>query len=167
MIPGSLGAGFSLYVLALLAPPLPLFFPADESLRVVGKRCKQRTAYVTGGALDALTNWLSVRGGDPGPLFCPINKGGHVTIRKMHAEAVFNVLQKRAAESGVRDLSPHDLRRTFAGDLLDSGADIATVQRLMGHANVNTTARYDRRGEQAKRRAVEALHVPYRRRQGG
>jgi hypothetical protein len=43
-------------------------------------------------------------------------------------------------------------------------ADLATVQKLMGHANANTTAGYDRRGEQAKRSAVKKLHVLYQRR---
>ena len=57
-----------------------------------------------------------------------------------------------------------DLQGTFARDLFDAGADLSTVQKLMGHAQANTTARYDRRGERAKRSAVQKLYVPYKRR---
>ena len=63
---------------------------------------------------------------------------------------------------GIARFSPHNLLQTFAGDLLDVGVDLATVQSLMGPSNANTTARYDRRGERAKRDGVRLLHVPYR-----
>jgi site-specific recombinase XerD len=141
--------------------------PATGQLVVRGKRNKERTAYVQGGAAEALTDWLAERVRQApavGPLFCPVNRGGHVVVRQMHPEAIYNALMKRARQAGVRKLSPHDLRRTFVSDLLDAGADLSTVQRLAGHASVNTTVRYDRRGEEAKRKAVELLHVPYKRR---
>jgi site-specific recombinase XerD len=81
-----------------------------------------------------------VRSNQEGALILPVNKSGKVINRRMTTQAIYNVLQKRAEEFGVSDFSPHDLRRTFASDLLDAGSDIATVAKMVGHAFVNTTA---------------------------
>lgn len=145
----------------LCALTLADFEPAAGELRIVGKGNKQRGAFITSSAAAALTDWLHVRGHKPGALFCPINRGGLVTLRHMHPAAVYRLLAKRARQANVKEFSPHDLRRTFVSDLLDAGADISTVQRLAGHASVNTTARYDRRPAAAQRKAVELLPLPY------
>ena len=126
-----------------------------------GKGKVERLTYVQNGAARAVAAWLEARGEQPGPLFCPINRGGRVTVRPMTGQAVYATFAKRAGAAGVAVFSPHDARRTYAGDLLDAGADIVTVQKLMGHATVATTSRYDRRPEAAKRRAAGLLHFPF------
>jgi integrase/recombinase XerD len=134
------------------------FNPEVGSLEVImGKGGKDRTVYLPESAVSFVEAWLKVRGHQPGALLCPIRKGGEIQIRAMSAQSVLLILQKRAAESGVESFSPHDFRRTFCSDLLDAGVDIVTVQKLAGHASVVTTAKYDRRGEETKRRAVQRL----------
>ena len=132
-------------------------------LRVTaGKGGKQRIVPVVNGAAQALGDWLTTRDSDDDALFVSLkgpSKGG-----RLSTQAIYNMLGKRAKQAGVTNVSPHDFRRTCVGDLLDAGADVVIVQKLLGHADVTTTARYDRRPEAAKRKAVELLHVPYWRR---
>ena len=54
-------------------------------------------------------------------------------------------MTKRAREAGLPDTTPHDLRRTLTGDLMDHGIDLLVVQRILGHSDPKVTARYDRR----------------------
>lgn len=142
-------------------------------LRIVGKGDRERTAFVDSGALAALRDWLNVRDGASHSgragvyLFCPINKGGVVDTSKrfenrgMTTTAAHLILQKRCDEAGVKGMAWHDLRRTVASTLLDKGEDISTVASVLGHAQIETTRKYDRRPEQAKRRAVRKISVPY------
>ena len=153
---------------------------ASGALKVRGKGDKERLVYVVGGAGEALDEWLNWRGesgwsehetesskvttAESGEaLFCPILKSGRLVRRRLTDQAIYNILKKRALQGGVTHFSPHDLRRTFVGDLLDRGVDIVTVQQLAGHANVSTTAKYDRRGESVKAKAASTLHIPSRR----
>ena len=118
---------------------------------------KSRLVYLPEAAITYVENWLDVRSRRPGALLCPMRKGGVIEYRAMSSTAILKVVQKRAKQAGVASFSPHDFRRTFCSDLLDAGVDIVTVQKLAGHADPNTTAKYDRRGEEIKRKAVQKL----------
>lgn len=130
-------------------------------IRVIGKRDKERELYLHNGAQAALNDWLAVRGAQEGPLFTQINKGGRIGSEGVTTTAMHKILAKRAAKAGVENVTLHDFRRTVTGDLLDKGADIASVAGLLGHASVNTTARYDRRGQRARIAAAQLVCVPY------
>ena len=126
-----------------------------------GKGRKDRIVYCPAGGREAIDLWIAHRGDWPGTLLCPVRKGGHVLRRGITDQAVLLRLRYLADQAGVTRFSPHDLRRSFVGTLLDAGVDISSVQQLAGHADVGTTAKYDRRPEDAKRRAAEKLRVPF------
>ncbi len=146
--------------------------PGDPpTLTPLGKGNKERRVTLNGDAALALARWLGVRGAAAGPLFVATDRYGNLAGRTRRvvadqappgitASAVYRVIARRADEAGVPDLSPHDFRRTFVGDLLEHGHDLSTVQRLAGHASPTTTARYDRRGEAPQARATADLRFP-------
>lgn len=138
------------------------FDPSSGAIKVRGaKGGKDRTVYIPSSGIKAVSTWLQVRGVKAGPLFYPISKSHRVTRRRLTDQSVLYILQKRGQKAGVDSFSPHDCRRTFISSLLDAGVDLVTVSQLAGHANPMTTSKYDRRGEAAKRQAVELLHIPY------
>jgi len=134
-------------------------------IRIIGKKNKERTIFIRGNAALCLNDWLQIRfeaGSESGPLFCSILKSGRMIPEKgISPTAADRILRKRCSQADLTDLDWHDLRRTTTSNLLDAGADISTVAGILGHSNVQTTARYDRRGERARIKASELISVPY------
>jgi len=129
-----------------------------------GKGRKSRRVYLKNGALVATQDWAHLRGDDAGPLFHPVLKGGKIIATRLSSGAVARILDRRARFAVVDEFRPHDLRRTFISDMLESGADISHIQKLAGHSSPVTTTKYDRRPESAREKACEARHFPYSRR---
>ena len=150
---------------------------------IQGKGNKERVVPIPPGAFHALRDYLAIRLSDASgelvdargeasllsplyketPLFVRARRGGRLdrSADSLTGQAVYHVLKTRAGEAGVEAFSPHDLRRSYVGDLLDEGADLSVAQQLAGHASPTTTAGYDRRGERAKEQAASRLDVPY------
>jgi site-specific recombinase XerD len=154
-----------------------------KELRVIGKRNKERKAYLATGAVRAVQRWLKKRGTTPGPLFYSVNRGGNIVrsrnerlsanekhrgvkpkqiTARLTDQTIYHVINKRAIQAGlVKKTTPHDMRRTFVSDLLDVGVDLSTVSKMAGHEDTNTTKRYDRRSSKVMQEAAEKLDVPY------
>lgn len=129
----------------------------NQSLSVIGKEDKERQHPLNARTVNIIECWLAERGNETGPFFYSYYKGGSPRPGKMSGQAVYHIISKRYKESGVERLTPHDLRRTYATNLLDAGEDIFTVQDMMGHASIETTRIYDQRGKKATVKAVNAL----------
>lgn len=132
-----------------------------------GKGNVARIVYVVGGAIEALERWIDVRNEviglapkQPHPLFLSIRKGGHITGRRLTPGGIRDALVERVKAASTDPLAPHDFRRTFISDLLDAGEDLSVAQKMAGHADIRTTAKYDQRGEKAKQKAAAKLNVP-------
>lgn len=138
-------------------------YHADELCIVIlnGKSRKQRRVYVAPTIADAINARLEIyQPKVDDPLFCRIRRFDHITSEPMSDQALYNILQARAGQAGVKDVTPHDMRRTFISSLIDKGVDIVTVSRLAGHEKITDTARYDRRKEGAAQRAAALLTIP-------
>lgn len=104
------------------------YLAGSRAIRVIGKGNKERTIPVAQAALPWLEAWLRIRGGRPGPVFCPLRKGGKITYRHMSPQTLADLLERRRIQGGIAlPVKPHDLRRTLIGDLLDNGADLVTA----------------------------------------
>lgn len=110
-----------------------------RTLRVLGKGGKERVVPVGLPALDAVRAWLEVRPLlDPrtGALFIG-RRGGRIDPRTARA-----AVQRLTGQAGVPRIAPHGLRHSAATHVLEGGADLRTVQELLGHATLATTQRY-------------------------
>jgi integrase len=125
-----------------------------------GKGRRERVVYLTDSVRRHLDAWLEARSCEPGPIFCPVSSAGRVRVSRMRGETIGYILRRRQEAAGLKGFSAHDLRRGFITGLLEAGVDIFTVQKLAGHADAVTTARYDRRGEGVRRSAAQALRFP-------
>ena len=112
-------------------------------IRVMGKGSKERIVPVAKEALVCLGNYLRVRrqappgAADSKSLF--LSRSG----KKLAREDVFRIVRKYAVRSGVRgNVTPHTLRHCFATELLSHGADLRSVQEMLGHADIATTQIY-------------------------
>lgn len=145
--------------------------PAERVLVVCGKGGRVRRVYLEdAGTHRALTSWLAVRGDWPGPLLCPVNRGGRVTTtRTLTTDAVYKAVKKYAEAAGVEGCSPHALRHTFGTLIAGRGAPMSDVQELLGHARLDTTSGYIHADEESQRRSSRriGLRFPGRRRRRG
>lgn len=137
----------------------------ERSLTVIGKGNKQRLVHLNHDAVQLLEQWLSARGTHHGALFAPISRSGTVRTRNkqpapMSGQAIADLIARRLESSPTSNITPHDFRRTFIGELLDAGVDLATTQEIVGHASPATTARYDRRPAHRRREAIDRLALP-------
>lgn len=124
----------------------------EGAVRILGKGNKERIVYPPQRVWEMANEWIKDgRGDDAGPLFCRIRKGGDVTVERLTDQAVYYIMKRLILLTGIENFSPHDLRGSFISYLLDNGEDIKTVADIVGHADVRTTAGYDRRGEQRKK----------------
>lgn len=111
-------------------------------LSVRGKGDKIRVVFLADSTKKAIEAYLAKRGDTDEALFVSINKSGKV-IGRITPRAVQRLVAARAMQAGIaKHVHAHLLRHAFATDLLVNGADLRSVQELLGHASISTTQIY-------------------------
>lgn len=133
---------------------------AERSLRVLGKGNKELVKYAPSWAFDKLNIWLAFRRSqlpagqdDDTFLFNRIRRGSHITRERISKHAIYYIAQQRGLQVGVK-IMPHDFRRSFITRVIEEH-DLSLAQKLAHHTNIQTTANYDVRDENERRRAID------------
>jgi site-specific recombinase XerD len=114
---------------------------------VRGKGQKDRPIFISQEAADWIDRYLKSRNDDLDPLFIHYSGSkdpqGAGMYQRLTVRSVQRLVKRYATKAGItKDVTPHTLRHSFATDLLINGADIRSVQGLLGHANISTTQIY-------------------------
>jgi integrase/recombinase XerC len=124
-----------------------------ESLRVFGKGRKERVCPVGVPALEAISRYRAGANVHSGPLF--INK----SRKRMSPRSIWLILKRYLRHTSIPiSISPHKLRHSFATHLLDRGADLRSVQALLGHASLSTTQIYTHVTVERLKKAYASAH---------
>jgi len=110
-------------------------------LDLKGKHGRIRTVPIPAWAKTAVDSWLVFSGVTEGLLCREIRKGGHLQDKGMSAQAIRDVVADYGKKIGI-DISPHDLRRTFAHLAFENKAALDQIQLTLGHSSIQTTERY-------------------------
>jgi site-specific recombinase XerD len=130
---------------------------------VRGKGDKIRVVFIADSARKAIQEYLDKRGDAEEKLFVSIDKSGKV-IGPITSRAVQRLVAQRAKEAGIAGkIHPHQLRHSFATDLLINGADLRSVQELLGHSNIATTQIYTHLTNKQLHDVHRAFHAKRRR----
>ena len=115
---------------------------SQDSFSVRGKGEKVRVVFLSPAAKSAVAAYLKARKDMAEALFVNIPVGKAIPSR-LTPRSVERIIKKYAIKAGItKKMTPHILRHVFATDLLNNGADIRSVQQLLGHASINTTQIY-------------------------
>lgn len=130
----------------------------ESAFNVIGKGNKQAKCFMPAPTLLAVQCWLNIRGQHNGYVFSRILKNGTLLDTPITGQGITYILKKRGAAAHIDEFAPHDTRRTFATRMFESGADALIVQAAMRHANLDTTRRYDFRGEKKLKEVSQTIN---------
>ncbi len=130
---------------------------------VRGKGQKDRPVFIGQSAAARVTDYLSARTDSLPPLFISYSRNATQTMsgdyKRLTARSIQRLLNKYARLAGItKHVSPHTLRHSYATDLLMNGADLRSVQSMLGHSNISTTQVYTHVTDEHLREVYEKFH---------
>jgi len=131
---------------------------------VRGKGQKDRPVFISESAADWVSRYLDAREDSLVPLFLSYSRNGGTAdtsgdFRRLTARSIQRIVTFYARMAGItKHVSPHTMRHSFATDLLMNGADLRSVQSMLGHSNISTTQVYTHVTDEHLREVYEKFH---------